>query len=138
MSKFEAVVIGLPEDGKVTVRKVKVDGDSARWLNQQVGGYFEHLYSEDRKTDFWMNEEGKMIGLPVNVVGTEVLYDLHPAFRGQDILSGVVVLTGNRGPNTANVPADTWRRVKEIEYRAAARAGLTIEFVEETGALSNA
>lgn len=133
MSKFTAVVIEQPTaDLRVVVRKVKVDGDSTKWLNQQVGGYFEHIYSEDRKTDFWVHDEGKLIGLPVNVVATEVLYDLHPVFRGQDVLVGTVVLTGNRGPNTGNVPVATWAGMRKMQFLAAERAGLTVEFVDET------
>jgi len=131
MSRFKAVVIEVPEGTKVIVKKVQVEGDSGKWFNQMVGGYFEHLYSEDRKTDFWMNEDGKFNGSPVNVVATEILYELHPIFRGQDILMGTVILTGNRGPNTGDVPAATWKRIQEMEYPAAARAGLVVEFTDD-------
>lgn len=131
---FTAVVITPPEDGVTTVRKVEVpasDSGSLKFFQEQVGGYIEHLFSEDRKTDFWMNEEGKLEGLPINIVATEVLYDLHPVFRGQDILNGTVIITGNRGPDTADVPAATWDRIKSMEFPATVRAGIEVKIVEE-------
>lgn len=133
---FTAVVITPPENGVTTVRKVEVpasDQGSLEFFQSQVGGYIEHLFSEDRKTDFWLNEEGKLQGLPINIVATEVLYDLHPVFRGQDVLAGTVIITGNRGPNTASVPAATWDRIKSMQFTATESAGIAVEIVDDDG-----
>ena len=134
MSTYTAVVIPVPEDGKVTVRKVeidKADQGSLRFMQAYVGGYIEHVASEDGKTDFWFNEEGKLHGLPINPVATELLYELYPAFRGHDLLVGPVIVTGNRAPNTANVPAATWELIKRMEFPHTRNAGISVEIEEE-------
>jgi hypothetical protein len=120
MTTFTAVVIELPdEDGETTIRKLDVDksdNDALNFLQLTVGGYIEVVYSEDGKTCLWMNEEGKLNGLEINFVATEILYELHPAFAGHDVLVGRVVLTGNRGPNTTSIPAGLWDRLKAMPW----------------------
>lgn len=116
---YTAVVIELPDgDGVVVMRKVQVaEGDSLAFLQRITGGYIEHLYSQDGKIDFWMNEEGKLAGLPVNAVASELLYQLHPAFRGHDFLVGNVVLTSNTpSGDTASIPAGFWEQLQAMEW----------------------
>lgn len=68
--------------------------ESLRALQEAVGGYIERVSSADETVDLWCNEEGKLEGLPFNWPATALLYDLNPAFRGQDVLCGAVVVTG--------------------------------------------
>lgn len=123
---YTAVVIGLPMDSKVVVRKVQVDGkQSLKFLQKAVGGYIEHLSMPDGELDLWLNEEGKLEGLPINSVATDLLWLLHPAFRGQDVLVGPIVLTGHDGPETASIPEGFWNYLKELPWQGQ------IEFIEE-------
>jgi hypothetical protein len=129
-SGYTAAVIELPdENGAVTIRKIEVAGaNSLTFLQQTVGGYIEHLFSEDRTVDFWMNEEGKLERLPVNNVATDLLWLLHPAFVGRDVLVGPVVLTGNNGPETASIKPGLW------EWLTALKWDLPVTCVEESNA----
>jgi hypothetical protein len=129
-SGYTAAVIELPdENGAVTIRKVDVSGDnSLTFLQQTVGGYIEHLYSDDRQVDFWLNEEGKLERLPINNVATDLLWALNPAFVGRDVLVGPVVLTGNNGPETASIKPEVWEWLKALEWE------VPVEFVEESNA----
>ena len=63
--------------------------DSLKPLQAAVGGYIECVSFDG--FDLWLNEEGKMIGLPVNAIATEMF---HETFGPYDILVGDIVLTG--------------------------------------------
>jgi hypothetical protein len=131
---YTAIVINLPDDeGKVRIEKVTCPaGDQASlgFLQGIVGRdapghYIEHVNSADDRIDFWLNEEGKLYGLPINNVATDILWALNPAFRGQDVLVGNVVLTSHQGPETASVPDGFWDRLRRITF-----LGYEIEFVD--------
>ncbi|MFM8798702.1 MAG: DUF3846 domain-containing protein [Fluviibacter sp.] len=94
MSKIKAVRIDT--DGKVT----PLDLDSGcEALQAEVGGSFDLVTSATGETSFWVNDEGKLTGLPINTVATILLYRLNPVFRGKDFLCGPVVLTGGADEN---------------------------------------
>lgn len=63
-------------------------------LQELVGGYIEAVTSDTGDTTFWLNEEGKLIGLPLNAAATALLWELNDAFAGRDFLMGPVVITG--------------------------------------------
>lgn len=63
-------------------------------IQSVVGGYFEAVTSSTGETTFWVNEEGKLIGLPMNPAATVLLWELDPSFAGQDFLMGTVLITG--------------------------------------------
>ena len=105
--------IKIDVDGVVT----PMDDLGLKSLQSAVGGYIEAVESQSGKTTFWVNEEGKLMGLPVNLVGTELLYELHPAFRGYDILVGTVVVTGGADShgNTLPITKEALERIKDLE-----------------------
>lgn len=134
---YTAIVIELPDDeGIVTITRKRApagDGASLKFLQGAVGGYIEHLCTPydgpantwPGKLDFWMNEEGKLVGLPINNVATDFLWSVWPAFRGEDVLCGNVVLTGNKAPENADVPNGVWERLKAMPWL------VTVVFVDE-------
>ncbi|MEI7780345.1 MAG: DUF3846 domain-containing protein [Planctomycetota bacterium] len=63
-------------------------------LQTRVGGWIEAVGSDDGQVTLWINEEGKLIGLPINELGTELWYMLNPAAAGMDVLCGPVVVSG--------------------------------------------
>ena len=121
---YTAIVIHPSEDGVIRVERVTSEAGDDHFLSKKVGGYIEHLSTPGGKVDFWMNENGKLDRMPVNALATDVLYMLHPAFRGHDILVGPVVLTGNNGEDTASIPEGLWEHLKSFSWAAK------VEFTE--------
>jgi hypothetical protein len=71
------------------------DGDgSLQSMQQAVGGYIEHVATNEARFDIWCNEEGKLTGLPLNELATQFLYATDPNWVGHDVLVGPVLLTG--------------------------------------------
>lgn len=64
-----------------------------------VGGYIEAvgLYGEDR---IIINEEGKLNGLPYNVIATEIFQN---ATHSTDYIVGTVIIAATRGENFASL-----------------------------------
>ena len=129
---YTAIVIDVPDDnGIVTVTRKSApggDGASLRFLQDAVGGYIEHLCEPKGRVDFWFNDEGKIHGLPLNGMATELLGAFWPEWRGCDVLVGNVVLTGNRGPDTASAPDGLWEVLQKMNWLA------TVVFVDEAAA----
>jgi hypothetical protein len=59
-------------------------------LSGAVGGWIECVALSD-DLDMWVNEEGKLVGLPVNVIGTRMW---RAAFGPTDVIVGNVIFTG--------------------------------------------
>lgn len=93
-------------DGEV--EPFQMDATDGRALPNAVGGYIEMVTSADGRLVFWVNENGKLDGLPFNGVATKLLWRFNPAFLGQDFLCGPVVLTGNSDVNgdVTSIPSD--------------------------------
>lgn len=103
MSEVQGLVIG--PDGTISLQSMDVDGgDDLRTL---VGGWIECAPCGDAELSFWVNEEGKLNGLPYNELGTALWYLTTPSMLGRDIMVGPVVITGGIGPEgeTLTLPA---------------------------------
>ena len=65
------------------------------WIRAQVDGYVEqHTITQPvtgERITIWMNEDGRMRGLPVNPLATSLWLDAYPA---ADPLVGTIVVTG--------------------------------------------
>lgn len=87
------------------------DGE-LRELQAAVGGYIEAIPSTDDVT-MWINEEGKLHGLPVNRLAMDVWirFDVFRCMIGGDWIAGSCVVTGGPTPagNTRDL-AERWRR----------------------------
>jgi hypothetical protein len=79
------------------------DGDSALVINEAmpisyedlvncVGGYIEGVYLDGATA--YVNEEGKLQGLPKNDVATELAH-AHNAIYGDDWIAGNMLIVGN-------------------------------------------
>lgn len=68
--------------------------DGYKAIQEVVGGTFDVVTSSTGNTSFWVNDEGKIIGMKPNYVATKVLWQLNPAFDGRDYLAGPVLITG--------------------------------------------
>lgn len=101
---INAIVVDV--EGDVEQIEIAHD-DTLRTLQGHVDGLIEAVDSADGSVTFWVNEEGKLIGLPINRAATLMWWTLNPAMKGLDALCGTVVITG--GPDaegdTTSVPA---------------------------------
>lgn len=64
---------------------------SYKTLSGAVGGYIECVYLHNRNLDLWINEEGKIIGLPVNPTATGFWMEMYGL---TDMIMGDVIITG--------------------------------------------
>jgi hypothetical protein len=82
-----------------------------------VGGHFKAVYSADHCVAFWINNKGKLRGLPVNELATVLWWQSNPAATGRDALFGPVLITGVTGAVTVSVPTGMvwhWKRCRKL------------------------
>lgn len=78
---------------------------SSELLRQLVGGWLESAPIFDPRLTMYCNEEGKLLGLPMNIVATLMLDP-----RVEDVIAGDVLIVG--GPDhegyDTDLPVLTW------------------------------
>lgn len=65
------------------------EDNSYEILSGTVGGYIQCVTMKDG-LDIWLNEEGKLIGLPYNPIGTAIWAD---SYGTTDIIVGDIIIT---------------------------------------------
>lgn len=65
-------------------------GNSYNTLRDAVGGYIECV-SINNEMDIWLNEEGKLNGLDLNIIAT-AFYQMR--YKTSDFIVGNVIITG--------------------------------------------
>lgn len=101
-------------DGTVTQNDTPL---TLEYLQGEVGGYIEAVHGAKTQrlagVTLWINEEGKLKGLPINEPATLLWWDLDPRFAHYDALVGDVVVTGVADQNgeTTNIPDHMLRRL---------------------------
>ncbi|MEU2204240.1 DUF3846 domain-containing protein [Microbacterium oleivorans] len=75
---------------------------------EAVGGYFQCVDIDEPAATFFCNEDGKVIGLPLNRRASLAWWTLFSAARGVDALMGDVILLGqpDEEGDTQDVPAE--------------------------------
>lgn len=66
-------------------------GNSYDLLSGAVGGWIECVSLVSKNADLWLNEEGKLDGLPQNPIGTALWTD---EYGFTDIIVGNIIITG--------------------------------------------
>jgi hypothetical protein len=91
----------------------ELDRISLEALQSAVGGWVQAIDLEENLT-MWLNEEGKLIGLPHNTTAQK-LWD-KAFWVGSDFVVGDVVLTGGTDEEgqTLALPLDTAQRIREL------------------------
>ena len=121
MSKpvIKALVIDPDAPAGSAVREIDQELST---FQQLVGGYIEGVYGLDDDGDaqatIFINEEGKIYGLPVNRIATLIWYHLEPEVRGHDVLCGTAVIVGGKSP--LRLPASIRRSHRPSPPRATA------------------
>ena len=90
-----------------------------------VGGYIEEINVNPPRLTMFANEEGKVLGLPINMRAT-ILWWLHnPTARHHDVLMGDVVLIGpaNAAGETLDIPDEMNRLLfQTVTYKIDVQA----------------
>lgn len=93
MNKEFAVVITTGFD--IFLEPMPSDEESLKFLQGKVGGWVEavDLHGNFEGRSLWLNEESKIFGMPLNVLGTVMWEESYG--RGTDIILGDVVILGD-------------------------------------------
>ena len=106
-------MIALIVNTKNEIRRVEYDPPHYDVIKEAVGGWYEHVHPMglDRPYSMMVNEEGLLLGLPLNRLGSE-LYGTPK--HGQPIVGDVVFLKdGYHGgePDTVGMTEDEAQRL---------------------------
>lgn len=96
----------IPADESVAV--TRHDFNDLSDYQQAVGGLIEAIDLESPAMTFFTNEEGKLIGLPINRRATVMWWLYSPTSYGYDVISGDAVLVGqpDRVGETQSLPEE--------------------------------
>jgi hypothetical protein len=111
MTTIEVVTIGV--DMSLTQEVIE---NGCAPLQERVGGWIEAVSSDDGEVTLWINEEGKLLGLPVNELGTTLWHIISPRMAGVDVLCGPVVVSGGTDPegDTLSVPQGLLKVLEQV------------------------
>lgn len=90
MVQGKVKVVKISPEGRRTFEQVRCNLD---YLNKAVGGHIEAVSGRDWTC--YCNEEGKLMGLPINLHATLLLAEWGVQLLPHDVLVGTVVLVGN-------------------------------------------
>ena len=82
-----------------TTELFDLEGETLEKLQDAVGGWVQAVDLRDDLT-LWCNEEGKLIGLPNNVIGTHMW---EKSFGMTDVIMGNIVFTGGTDDEGENL-----------------------------------
>jgi hypothetical protein len=83
----------IPAATSQEVRFEELEHIGLQYLQTQVGGYVQAVGIPDVGVSFYLNEEGKLEGLPVNARASRLAHR-HHAVRPSDFIVGDVVVVG--------------------------------------------
>ena len=111
-------VVTIEVDGTVKAEQIE---RGCTDLQQRVGGWIEAVSSDDDQVTLWINEEGKIMGLPINPLGTGLWHTVSPRMSGVDVLCGPVVVSGGTDPEgeTLSIPAVLAEKLLSEQGRAS-------------------
>ncbi|GAA1053963.1 DUF3846 domain-containing protein [Dietzia natronolimnaea] len=84
----------IPADDTEEVTTVEIDQGDYLAYQRYVDGNFDVVAPASGELSFFVNDEGKLVGLPVNTRASLWLYSLDPAWENHDILMGDVLVAG--------------------------------------------
>jgi hypothetical protein len=106
-----------------TTEVLDLSSNEYEQLSGAVGGLIQAV---DLKPDLtvWMNEEGKLMDLPVNIIGTHMW---ERSFGQTDILVGDIVFTGNTDDEGETTDLSHAWLVQLEEFAARLRRTVLVE-----------
>ena len=96
--------IQIPHDEERPLYKVAVNDLAS--LQDAVGGYIQAIDVDEVKATIFLNEEGKLMQLPINRRATLLWWLLFPSARNVDVIVGDAIITGqpDKYGNSTDVP----------------------------------
>lgn len=104
-----------PPEGGFTIEDLPNDDTLLRQLQSKVAGYIEAVSGS--RWVAYVNEEGKLEGLPTNWTATASLNELLPSFAGHDVIVGTAVFLGVRADGAET---DVPQRIIDVFQRQTA------------------
>lgn len=103
-----------------TTEVLDLSSNEYNQLRDAVGGLIQPV---DLKPDLtvWLNEEGKLISLPINLIGTHMW---ERSYGQTDVLVGDIVFTGNSDEEGETLPLSHAWLVQLQEFAAKMRKAL--------------
>ncbi|MFB8776850.1 DUF3846 domain-containing protein [Streptomyces broussonetiae] len=100
--------IVLPADLRTPIRTVELDKRDLNAYRGLVGGPLEIITFERPEATLYLNDEGKLEGLPLNQRATLMASVHNSAFRGRDVIVGDAFLVGpaDRHGDDLSVPKE--------------------------------
>jgi hypothetical protein len=86
--------IAIPADIHQPLRRAEITPTDSNAYRSLVGGNLEVLGLDDPPASLYLNEEGKLDGLPFNHRATSLLWMHNPDFRGKDVIYGDSFIVG--------------------------------------------
>lgn len=126
----------------------RVDPIDLTTYQNLVGGHLEAVRLDDPPASMYINDEGKLLGLPVNIRATQLAWAHNEGLRGHDLLAGPAFVTGpvdREGLDTAVpqayldqlLPSGPWR-VEVLAYGETRWATNAVEYVTREAAYAAA
>lgn len=84
----------IPAEIDEPIRLHQLDPDSMTDYHDLVGGNFQLLHLFRPQATLYVNEEGKLLDLPVNLRATALLWVHNRSFRGHDMIVGDAFIVG--------------------------------------------
>lgn len=108
-------IVLVPADLDVPLSKAEMEVGDLKAMQAIVGGYIEFTDLDQVGDSFVSNEEGLLIGLPVNVRATALLHLWSPRHIGRTILVGDCFLIGqpDEGGDSTSVSSKTLKILEE-------------------------
>jgi hypothetical protein len=90
----EVTAILIPADQLMPVELRTLDREDLASYQALVGGYIEAVNLEGPAASMYINEEGKLYGLPVNMRATHIEWAHNALLREEDIVMGDAFILG--------------------------------------------
>jgi|GEM_PF-2989842 len=84
----------IPADIDLPPQTIQLDNTDLSAYQTLVGGHIQAIHLERPAATMYLNDEGKLEGLPVNHRATALASVHNSAFRGQDFIVGDAFVTG--------------------------------------------
>jgi Domain of unknown function (DUF3846) len=100
--------IVIPTDSREPVRLEQIDRNDLGAYRRLVSGNLEVARLDRPPASLYFNEEGKLLGYPINLRATTLLWVHNSDFRGRDVIAGPAFIVGavNRLGDDKTAPED--------------------------------
>lgn len=123
--------IRIPVDLDEPLERREIEMGDIKEYQLIVGGMFDVIDFEHQPASVFFNDEGKIIGLPMNERATLLLWVHAPRFKGHDFVAGDALLLGvpDDEGDTQSVPESYLKLLLDTKlYRIEVQVGTSDEW----------